>query len=85
MKKDILEQTGSFHAVLIKSLVDEKNADAYLQVALNEFQEDGDVEAFLLASRNVVEAKGGIGFLAKKSHLNRQNLYNFFLLKGTHA
>lgn len=82
MKKSILERTGSFHDLLIESLRDEEKAVAYLQVALDEYQEDGDTEVFLLALRNVVEAKGGIGLLAKKTHLNRQSLYNTLSQKG---
>ncbi len=50
-------------------------------MALDEYQDDGDAEAFLLALRNVAEAKGGLGQLSQKTDLNRQNLYR--TLSGT--
>ena len=81
-KQHLTEQTGDFHSLLIDSLHDVKKASAYLQVALDEYQEDNDVEAFLMALRNVAEAQGGIGRLAKKTHLNRQHLYSALSSKG---
>lgn len=81
-KQTIIEQTGSFHELLIDSLRNAKKASAYLQVALDEYQEDGDVEVFLMALRNVAEAQGGLGTLAKKSKLSRQHLYSALSSKG---
>lgn len=81
-KQNVTTQTGSFHALLIDSLHDSKKAEAYLKVALDEYQEDGDTETFLLALRNVAEARGGIGELAKQTHLNRQSLYRTLSSKG---
>ena len=81
-EKTLIEKTGSFHDVLIESLHNTKKASAYLQVALDEYQEDGDMEAFLMALRNVAEAQGGLGVLAKKTQLNRQHLYNALSSKG---
>jgi probable addiction module antidote protein len=81
-KKTLLKETGSFHDLLIESLSKPKKAAAYLQVALDEYQEDGDAEFFLKALRNIAEAQGGIGALAKKTKLNRQNLYNTLSDKG---
>jgi len=80
--KKFLDNTVSFHDMLIASLKNPKEAAAYLQVALEEYQEDGDTEFFLLALRNVAEAEGGIGELAKKTKLNRQNLYRTLSAKG---
>jgi probable addiction module antidote protein len=74
--------TDSFHDLLITSLRDPEKAQAYLKVALEEYQEDGDAQVFLLALRNVAEAKGGLGELAKQSHLNRQSLYQTLSSKG---
>ncbi len=77
MKKQyIIEKTGSFEDLLIESLQNTKKASAYLQVALDEYQEDGNLEIFLVALRNVAKAQGGIGTLAKKTHLSRQHLYS---------
>ncbi|MBX9704937.1 MAG: putative addiction module antidote protein [Gammaproteobacteria bacterium] len=77
-----MAKTSSFHDLLIDSLHDTKKAEAYLKVALDEYQEDGDTEIFLLALRNVAEARGGIGELAKQTHLNRQSLYQTLSSKG---
>lgn len=48
-------------------LSDPENARSYLDVAIEEFEEDGDIDAFLLALRNVADAQGGIGQLAKRT------------------
>ncbi|MCU5773976.1 putative addiction module antidote protein [Erwiniaceae bacterium BAC15a-03b] len=50
-------------------------AEVYLQTALEDIYEEGGVGAFLTALRRVVEARGGIGEIAKKSGLSRQQLY----------
>ena len=45
---------------------DWEEAIGYLDVALEEYQEDGDAPFFLLGLQNVVEARGGIAEVAKK-------------------
>lgn len=50
-------------------------AEIYLQTALEDIYEPGGVAAFLTALRRVIEARGGIGEIAKKSGLGRQNIY----------
>lgn len=37
---------------------------------------------FLIALRNVVEAQGGVGALAKKAHVGRESLYKTFSGSG---
>lgn len=81
-KSKILKNTASYHEELIESLKKPKEADLYLRVAMEEYQEDGDTEALLIALRNIAEAKGGVGQLAKRTHLNRQNLYHVLSEKG---
>jgi len=49
---------------------------------MEEYDEDGDYEAFMIALRNLAEAKGGINQLAKTTHLNRQNLYRVLSRSG---
>jgi probable addiction module antidote protein len=82
MKNIVLKHTASYHQRLIDSLNDSEEASAYLKVALEEYEEDGDSESFLLALRNVTEAQGGMSMLAKKTHLNRQNLYRALSRRG---
>jgi DNA-binding phage protein len=44
----------------IEQLRDPEDARIYLSVALEEYEEDGDIEAFLLAVKDVAEARGGL-------------------------
>jgi len=71
-----------FDEYLIESLRDPAHASAYLSVAMEEYEKDNDMEVFLLCLRDVVEARGGISRLAKKTKLNRQNLYRILSKKG---
>jgi probable addiction module antidote protein len=66
----------------IEKLRDPEESRIYLDVALEEYQQDGDTEAFLLALRDVAEAQGGITKLAERTRLNRQNLYKALSSKG---
>lgn len=81
-KAKILKNTASYHDELIESLKKPREADLYLKIAMEEYQEDGDTEALLVALRNIAEARGGMGLLAKKTYLNRQNLYHVLSEKG---
>jgi probable addiction module antidote protein len=81
-KRKIQRLTGDYTEWLIHSLKNKKEAAIYLQVALAEYQKDGELEAFLLALRHVVDAQGGIGALSKKTHLNRESLYKILSKRG---
>src|SRR6478752_10541748 len=62
---------------LMEQLKDHDEAVAYLNAALEESLK-GDEESqqlFLVALRNVAEAQGGVGALAKKAHVGRESLY----------
>lgn len=64
---------------LIEALEDIEEAIAYLNAALM----DEDPRIFLVALKNVIEAQGGdISALAKKSQLNRENLYRILSDNG---
>ena len=45
---------------LIERLSDREEASAYLQTVLEEYQADGNMAAFMLGFRSIVEAQGGI-------------------------
>lgn len=81
-KKRLLKNTKDYHEDLIQSLQDSTECAAYLQVAIEEYQQDGNAKPLLLALRNIAEAKGGMANLAKKTHLNRQSLYKTLSLSG---
>ncbi len=64
---------------LLERLKDPQEAAAYLDAAL----EEGDTEVFLLALRDVAEARlGGIAGLAQQSGLNRETLYRALSEQG---
>ena len=52
-----------------------ERAKAYLEIALEEYEQDADTDAFLLALRDVADAQGGLGKLAEKTQLHRGNIY----------
>ena len=81
-KHKIESVTSSYHDYLIESLQDKEEASLYIQAALDEYQEDGNTEVLLLAFRNVAEAQGGVGKLARKTRLNRVSLYRMLSSKG---
>lgn len=55
-----------------------KEAEQYLKIALEDYFQDGNKEAFYQALEDVVKANIGISELAKETSLNRQNLYKIF-------
>ena len=61
-----------------ETLQDESEATAYLELAIEEYQTDGDTKSLMRAIQRVAEAKGGISKLAEDTKLNRQNLYRIF-------
>jgi probable addiction module antidote protein len=81
-KSKILKHTASYHDELIDSLKNPREANLYLRIAMEEYQEDGNSEVLLVALRNIAEARGGMSQLARKIRLNRQNLYNVLSKKG---
>ena len=74
--------SSNYQEYLIELLKNKKEAKAYLQAALEEYQKDGNNEALLLALRNITEAQGGVSVLAHKSNINRQHLYRILSSKG---
>ncbi len=59
----------------IEQLRDPEDAKIYLAVALEDYEQNGDIEAFLLAVRDVTEAQGGMSKLAERVSLTREGLY----------
>ena len=69
---------------LIEDLKDREEAVAYLNAAWEESL-SGDAESqrlFLIALRNVAEAQGGLGTLARKVHIRREQLYRVLSPRG---
>ncbi len=63
-------------------LRDSNYASKYLTTAFDETLNDGNMEAFLLALKNIVDAKVSISELANKSQISRQHLHLLFSGKG---
>ncbi|MDI3462318.1 MAG: hypothetical protein OJF50_001139 [Nitrospira sp.] len=73
-----MKKSKAYQPELIESLRNPKEAEEYLNVAL----EENDPELFLLALRNVTEAQGGVARLAEKTNLNRESLYRMLSERG---
>jgi probable addiction module antidote protein len=69
--------TKDYRESLLHDLQDPAEAAAYLTAALAE----GDSAVFLLALRDVADAKG-LGTIATQAHLNRENLYRMLSAQG---
>lgn len=52
-KTTILNNTSNYHEEFIASLKKPKAANLYLGIAMEEYHQDGDVEALLIALRNI--------------------------------
>lgn len=57
-------------------------AEAYLHTAFEELDEDGGEMGFLMALRHVVEARGGMALISKKTGLSRESLYRALSPRG---
>lgn len=72
------KKSAPFQDYQIEWLKDPANAAEYLSAAI----EDGDRQAFLLALRNVAEARGGIAAVARLSGITRESLYRMLSSRG---
>ena len=63
---------------LLQWLQDPDNAAAYLTAAI----EEGDRKGFLMALRNVAQARGGMASVAEKAQLGRESLYKMLSERG---
>jgi probable addiction module antidote protein len=73
-----MPKSRSYKEDLLNALQDDAEAAAYLNAAL----EADDYAAFLVALRNVAEARQGITTLSQKTGLNRESLYRTLSDKG---
>lgn len=75
----MMTKSKNYQDSLLDSLADASEAAAYLNAAL----EDGEKEVFLLALRNVADARlGGMSKLAEATGLNRESLYRMLSDNG---
>ena len=75
-----MARSKPYQESLIEALKDPREAAEYLNAAI----EEGERELFLLALRNVGEARlGGMAQLAEQAGLNRESLYRMLSEQGT--
>ena len=67
--------TKDYREDLLKRLSSSEYAAQYLKAALDETLSDGNMEAFLLALRNIVDATGARQEVATEAKISRQHLY----------
>lgn len=65
----------NYEESLKERLADPAYAKEYLAIALEEYEEDGNIEAFLLAVKDVENAQGDLSKLAANVQLSHQSLY----------
>jgi probable addiction module antidote protein len=71
-----------YRELVTQMIRDPQEAAEYLKASLDEYEQDGNLEAFLLALRSVVEVQGGMTELSRKTALNRQSLYKTLSKQG---
>lgn len=70
-----MNEYQTWREYLIEKLAaDHERAINYLDVALEEYQVDGDVHLFLVALRTVIESQDGIAAIAKRVSIDPQAL-----------
>lgn len=77
----LLKQTTGFRDDLLKDLADTEFAMYYLEAALTDYKEDGNIEALWSALYDVVEAQGGVGKLAERTNVNPEYLSDILATK----
>jgi probable addiction module antidote protein len=68
--------------IRLESLKDPKQADFAVEVALEEFEKDNDMNALLDTLRLVAQAQGGLSALARKTSVSRQALHEALSARG---
>jgi probable addiction module antidote protein len=71
------KKTTNYRDTLLESLKDSEEAVAYLNAAL----EENSKEAFLLALRNIADARGFIN-VSRKANLSRESMYRMLSERG---
>lgn len=74
--------TIPFDEIRLKYLRNPREANFAIKLALQEFEEDGDVEVLLDTLRLVAQAQGGLAALARKTDLSRQAIHKALSPRG---
>lgn len=82
MKAPKKSSTISLDEVRLKQLSDPKRANYAIKLALEEFEQDNDVDMLLDTLRLVAQAQGGLASLARKTDVSRQALHEALSPQG---
>ena len=83
IKPERLATFRDFRETFMEDLAkSKKDRELYLKIAIEDYEQDKDLPAFLLALRTIAIASGGIQNLATKTNLNRQTIYKALSPKG---
>ena len=82
MKKELKSTGIPLDEILLREWSDPKRARFVIKLALEEFEEDNDLEALLDTLRLVAKAQGGLAKLARKASVSRQALHEALSSKG---
>ena len=72
----------NYHDYRMKELSDLEEAIGYLQVLLEEYQNDGDTIGFLIGLRNVIEAQGGVTDFVRRTNIDPKNCLSALSING---
>ncbi|RJP23335.1 MAG: transcriptional regulator [Candidatus Omnitrophota bacterium] len=77
-----MKKSKPFRDIELELLKDPEKAREYLCISLEETRKDGNRTAFLRALRTVVDARGGIAELAKRTEKPTSSLYKTISEEG---
>ena len=73
-----MSNCSNFKDYHIEQLCDPEDAKIYLFVLLKDYEKNGDIEAFLLAVKDVAEAQDDMSKLAERVSLTREGLRGLY-------
>ena len=68
------KEYGTWRAFLINKLAAEEDMSGYLSAVMEEYQSHGNAAVLQISLESIVEAKGGIAEVAKKTDIDPQDL-----------
>ena len=78
IKKQLAGCTTSFDDTLHELLADPETAKHYLEISLEAYEKDNNIEILMQSVHNVIEAQGGYVKLAKRTKSDPKHLYDIF-------
>lgn len=70
-----MKKSTNFDDYVAEKLNNPEYAAVYLEVALEEYEKDHNLEALMLILRDLAKVKAGVTKLAEDTGLNRESLY----------